>query len=92
MYDLPAHAGLVQHDGSAIEKSGSVVEVERRNREIAIDLKVHILWLNVHVWSHRFLATNLTENYFEGLLKLITSVCELGKSPRIEYGRAIVEY
>jgi hypothetical protein len=49
MYDLPTQPGLVQCDGSTIEKSGSIVEVEARNRDITIDLKVYILWLNIHI-------------------------------------------
>jgi hypothetical protein len=34
MYDLPTQPGLVQCDGSTIEKSGSIVEVEARNRDV----------------------------------------------------------
>ena len=91
MYDLPTQPSLVQYYGSAIEKSRSVVEVEGRNRDITKDLKVQILWLNMHICSRRFPVPNLLEDYFERLFKLITSVCALGKGPWIEYGRAIVE-
>jgi hypothetical protein len=46
---FPTRLGPGQYDGPSIEKSGPVIQVERRNREIAEHLKLHVLWLQVHI-------------------------------------------
>jgi hypothetical protein len=49
VHDFPTRPGFSQHDSSSIEKSGPVVQMECRNRKIAEHLKLHILWLNIHI-------------------------------------------
>jgi hypothetical protein len=91
VHDFPARAGPTKYDRSSIKKTGSVVQMESRDRTITESLKLHVLWLNMHVRCGGFLTPNLFKNDFESLLKFNASACALGECSRIENGRVVVE-
>ncbi len=88
---FPTCLGLCQYDSSSIEKSGPVVQMECRNRKIAEHLKLHVLWLDVHIRGCCFPAANLLEDHFKSLFKFSASVCALRKCSRIEDSSVVVE-
>jgi len=88
---FPTRLGLGQDDRPSIEKSGPVIQVEGRNRKIPEHLKLHVLWLDVHIRGCRFPAANLLEDHFESFFKFSTSVCALRKCSRIEHGSVVIE-
>ena len=88
---LPTCFGLVEHEGSSIEKSSFVLQMECRDRDITKQLNLHVHRLKVHKWRPSFPAANLIEDGFECPLKFSTSVCALGEPAGIEHGSIIGE-
>lgn len=91
MHDFPACRGLMQDNCSPVEKSGPIIQVKCRNCDVAEDLNLHVLWLNVHEWCMRLSVTNLLEDNFERLFEFGTSAGALAKPSRIEHRRIVIE-
>lgn len=91
VHDFPTCLCLVQHDGSSIDNSGPVIEMKRRNRNIAKLLNHHVFWLEVHIRGRNSVAPDLLEDHLEGFFKFSPPICAHWKRSRIEHGRVVIK-
>ena len=91
VHDFPLPILLMQHDGPAIDKTGPVIKVKRRNCDVLEHLDLQVARSNVHVRTRGSRGVYLLKNSTEGLFELSAPVCSFGKNSRIEHSRTIVE-
>lgn len=84
MDNFPSRGLLLEHDRAAIEEPGTIVEMERGNRDRSRDLKVELSRLNVHIWPLRAPGPNAIEYFLEEPLIFFTSVGSMREFARVE--------
>lgn len=89
--DLPSGGGLMQDNGSPVQKSRAIVQVEGGDGGVAQHLNRQATGLDVHVGRYRPSSSDLLEDDLERLLKFSAPNGPLRKGTRIEDGRIVIE-
>ena len=87
--NLPSGGLLLQNDCAAIQESGTIVEMEGRNRYCSYHLKLKVSRLNIDVRRMCAARPNSVKYLLEEPLEFIASLGATGKLSRIENCRVV---